>query len=142
MKRALAVILSVIMLLSCCTVAFAAEKATINDKGEKVLQFNEDGKFKILQINDTQDTDKLNKRTEAFIRAAVAQEKPDLVVIPGDVCNDIFLGANASRVKTSLRNLASLLNELQVPFAYTPGNHDHDKDDKVSTEQGRRPRHV
>ena len=75
MKRALAVILSVIMLLSCCTVAFAAEKATINDKGEKVLKFNTDGKFKILQINDTQDTDKLNKRTEAFIRAAVAQEK-------------------------------------------------------------------
>ena len=133
MKRALAVILSVIMLLSCCTVAFAAEKATINDKGEKVLKFNTDGKFKILQINDTQDTDKLNKRTEAFIRAAVAQEKPDLVVIPGDVCNDIFLGANASRVKTALRNLASLLNELKVPFAYTPGNHDHDKDDMVST---------
>ena len=135
MKRALAVILSVIMLLSCCTVAFAAEKATINDKGEKVLKFNTDGKFKILQINDTQDTDKMNKRTEAFIRAAVAQEKPDLVVIPGDVCNDIFIGANAKRVKQSLRNLASLLNELQVPFAYTPGNHDHDKDDMVSTRE-------
>ena len=73
MKRALAVILSALMLLSCCTVAFAAEKATINDKGEKVLKFNTDGKFKILQINDTQDTDKMNKRTEAFIRAAVAQ---------------------------------------------------------------------
>lgn len=123
------------MLLSCCTFAFAAEKATVNDKGEKVLQFNENGKFKILQINDTQDTDKLNKRTEKFIRAAVAQEKPDLVVIPGDVCNDIFIGANAKRVKTALRNLASLLNELKVPFAYTPGNHDHDKDDMVSTRE-------
>ncbi len=132
MKKALAIILSVILLLSCCATAFAAETATADDKGEQVLRFK-DGKFKILQINDTQDTDRMNKRTEEFIRKAVETEKPDLVVIPGDVCNDIFLGANAKRVKQALRNLAALLNELQVPFAYTPGNHDHDKDDMVST---------
>ena len=138
MKKLISLVLALCMLFTCCTVAFAADGTTpikVNDKGEQTLQFNENGKFKILQINDTQDTDKMNKRTEDFIRKAVAQEKPDLVVIPGDVSNDIFLGANAKRVKQSLRNLAALLNELQVPFAYTPGNHDHDKDDMVSTQE-------
>lgn len=132
MKKLISLFLAVLLLIGCCSIAFAEDAAT-GRKGDQTLKFNENGKFKIMQINDTQDTDKMNKRTEDFIRKAVAQEKPDLVVIPGDVCNDIFIGANAKRVKQSLRNLASLLNELQVPFAYTPGNHDHDKDDMVST---------
>ena len=131
MKKLISLCLAVLLMIGCCSVAFA-EDAAPGSQEETTLKFNENGKFKIMQINDTQDTDKMNKRTEDFIRKAVAQEKPDLVVIPGDVCNDIFIGANAKRVKQSLRNLASLLNELQVPFAYTPGNHDHDKDDMVS----------
>ena len=129
MKKLISLCLAVLLMIGCCSIAFAEDGAAA---GSKTLKFNDNGKFKIMQINDTQDTDKMNKRTEAFIRKAVAQEKPDLVVIPGDVCNDIFIGANAKRVKQSLRNLASLLNELKVPFAYTPGNHDHDKDDMVS----------
>ena len=133
MKKLISLCLAVLLMIGCCSIAFAEDGAAAGSKGETTLKFNDNGKFKIMQINDTQDTDKMNKRTEAFIRKAVAQEKPDLVVIPGDVCNDIFIGANAKRVKQSLRNLASLLNELQVPFAYTPGNHDHDKDDMVST---------
>ena len=132
MKKLISLCLAVLLMIGCCSVAFA-EDAAPGSQEETTLKFNDNGKFKIMQINDTQDTDKMNKRTEDFIRKAVAQEKPDLVVIPGDVCNDIFIGANAKRVKQSLRNLASLLNELQVPFAYTPGNHDHDKDDMVST---------
>lgn len=131
MKKLISLFLAILMIIGCCSVAFAEDAAT-GGKEAKTLKFNDNGKFKIMQINDTQDTDKMNKRTENFIRKAVAQEKPDLVVIPGDVCNDIFIGANESRVKQSLRNLASLLNELKVPFAYTPGNHDHDKDDMVS----------
>ena len=133
MKKLISLLLAVLLMLGCCSIAFAEDGAAAGSKEARTLKFNDNGKFKIMQINDTQDTDKMNKRTEDFIRKAVAQEKPDLVVIPGDVCNDIFIGANAKRVKQSLRNLASLLNELQVPFAYTPGNHDHDKDDMVST---------
>ena len=133
MKKLISLFLAVLMMIGCCSIAFAEDAAATGRKGDQTLKFNENGKFKIMQINDTQDTDKMNKRTEEFIRKAVAQEKPDLVVIPGDVCNDIFIGANEKRVKQSLRNLASLLNELKVPFAYTPGNHDHDKDDMVST---------
>ena len=138
MKKLISILLSLLMIFSAATVAFAAERELApmikvdEQTGAQTLKFREDGKFKILQINDTQDTDNMHKRTEEFIRAAVAEVKPDLVVIPGDVCNDIFIGANTKRVKQSLRNLGSLLSELKVPFAYTPGNHDHDKDEMVS----------
>ena len=137
MKKLISVLLCVVLLFSLGTIAFAGRELAPMIKvdeltGQQSLKFREDGKFKILQINDTQDTDNMHKRTEEFIRAAVAEVKPDLVVIPGDVCNDIFIGANTKRVKQTLRNLGSLLSELKVPFAYTPGNHDHDKDEMVS----------
>lgn len=137
MKKFISVLLCVVLLFSLGTIAFAGRELAPMIKvdeltGQQSLKFKEDGKFKILQINDTQDTDNMHKRTEEFIRAAVAEVKPDLVVIPGDVCNDIFIGANTKRVKQALRNLGSLLSELKVPFAYTPGNHDHDKDEMVS----------
>ena len=137
MKKFISVLLCVVLLFSLGTIAFAGRELAPMIKvdeltGQQSLKFKEDGKFKILQINDTQDTDNMHKRTEEFIRAAVAEVKPDLVVIPGDVCNDIFIGANTKRVKQTLRNLGSLLSELKVPFAYTPGNHDHDKDEMLS----------
>ena len=85
MKKLISLFLAALMMIGCCSIAFAEDAAATGRKGNQTLKFNENGKFKIMQINDTQDTDKMNKRTEDFIRKAVAQEKPDLVVIPGDV---------------------------------------------------------
>ena len=138
MKKIISVLLCAVLVFSLGTVAFAARELAPMIKVDELtnqqsLKFSEDGKFTILQINDTQDIQTMNKRTEEFIRAAVAEVKPDLVTIPGDVANDIFIGANTKLVKQCLRNLGSLLSELKVPFAYTPGNHDHDKDDMLST---------
>ena len=138
MKKLISVLLCVVLIFSLGTLAFAGRELApmikIDEQtGQQSLKFRDDGKFTILQMNDTQDIQTMNKRTEAFIRAAVAEVKPDLVVIPGDVSNDIFIGANTKLVKQCLRNLGSLLSELKVPFAYTPGNHDHDKDDMLST---------
>ena len=146
MKKTLSILLAILFMFSCCVVAFAEDEGapeepavTTTDlaaalEGVKTLQFNEDGTFKIMQINDTQDTDKMNKRTKEFIRAAVEKEKPDFIVVPGDILNDVFLFANAKRVKAALRNFGSLLNEFKIPFAVTMGNHDHDRSDaqKVS----------
>ena len=126
MKKVLSVVLALIMVLALCSAAFA-----VDEKEVKTLQFNEDGKFKIMQINDTQDTDKMHKKTEKFIKAALEQEKPDLVVVPGDIANDIFIGANAKKITTCMYNLGNLLNEAKVPFAITFGNHDHDRSDKL-----------
>ncbi|MBR3551932.1 MAG: metallophosphoesterase [Clostridia bacterium] len=151
MKKTISILLAILFMFSCGTAAFAADDgadpetpAATSDlaaalEGVNTLQFKEDGTFKIMQINDTQDTDKMNKRTKEFIRAAVKQEQPDLIVVPGDILNDVFLFANAKRVKAALRNFASLLNEFKIPFAVTMGNHDHDRSDaqKVSIQEMR-----
>ncbi len=125
MKKLLSIALSILMIFALCSVAFAAGTP---DK----LSFNEDGTFKILQLNDTQDIDNLNDKTVTFIKAAIAQEQPDLIVVPGDVLSDTFIGANQKRIKAALRELGDILNDAKVPFAVTFGNHDHDLEDKLS----------
>lgn len=126
MKKFLSVLLSLLMIFALCSVAFAAGTP---DK----LTFNEDGTFKILQINDTQDIDRMNKKTVAFLKAGIEQEKPDLIVVPGDMLSDVFIGANEKRIKKALYELGSIFNDAKVPFAVTFGNHDHDLENKVST---------
>ena len=128
MKKVLSVFLSLVMIFALCSVAFAADT-----NAEKALSFGSDGKFKIMQINDTQDIDRMNKNTVKFLKAALESEKPDLVVIAGDILSDMFTGANEKRVKKALRELGTILNDAKVPFATTPGNHDHALENVVST---------
>ena len=47
------------------------------------LKFN-NGKFRIMQIADTQDTNKTSPATVEFIRYSLKIVKPDLVVFTGD----------------------------------------------------------
>lgn len=128
MKKVLSLVLSVIMMLSLCICSFAAEE------GNAPLQF-EDGKFKIMQINDTQDTHNLNKRTAKLIRKAIETEKPNLVVVAGDMLYDAYLGANDKTIPEALRCLGDIFEETKTPFAVTFGNHDHDLEDKVSIKE-------
>ncbi len=127
MKKVLSLFLSLVMVFALCSVAFAAETPAVGE-----LKFNSDGKFKIMQVNDTQDIDRMNKRTVEFLKAALEAEKPDLVVVPGDILSDAFVGATEKRVKAAIRAFASIFNDAKVPFAVTPGNHDHDLEDVVS----------
>lgn len=126
MKKIFSAVLSLLMIFALCSVAFAAGTP---DK----LSFNEDGTFRILQLNDTQDIDKMNKKTVAFLKAAISQEQPDLIVVPGDMLSDMFFGATEKRIKKAIIALASIFNDAKVPFAVTFGNHDHDLEDKLST---------
>lgn len=126
MKKVFSLVLSLLIIFALFPSAFAAGTP------EK-LTFNADGSFKILQLNDTQDTDKMNKKTESFIKAAIAKEQPDLIVVPGDMLSDMFIGATPNRIRAALASLGALFNDAKVPFAVTFGNHDHDLEDKVST---------
>lgn len=129
MKKALSLILSVIMMLSFCVCTLAAEE------NDGALRFGEDGKFKIMQINDTQDTHNLRDRTAKFIKKAIETEKPDLVVIVGDMLYDAYLCANEETIPQALRCLGDIINETKTPFAVTFGNHDHDLEDIVSIKE-------
>lgn len=129
MKKIFSLILSAAMIFNFAVCTHAEEGS------KKVLQFGEDGKFKIMQINDTQDTHNLRERTQELIRKAIEEEKPDLVVVAGDILSDAFLCANDETIPQALRCLGDIFEETKTPFAVTFGNHDHDLEDKVSIKE-------
>ncbi len=99
----------------------------ISAKNESdTLQFNEDGKFKIMQVNDTQDTHRMNKKTAKFLNAALESEKPDLVVIVGDMLADFYPFATKEKLEKALYELGKIFDDAAVPFTMTFGNHDYD----------------
>lgn len=126
MKKILCVLLSLVMVLSFAVIGGAAEE-------EKVLKFREDGTFKILQINDTQDVGKgVDERMVKFIEAALDIEQPDLVVFVGDQLSDMYpFGTKEDMIK-AIDNIIAPLAERNIPFLVTLGNHDHDHFDVFS----------
>ena len=127
-RKIAALALCAVLLVSLMPIVFAADAAP-------ALQFDENGEFKILIVADTQDIDNMNKKTVAFLKAGIAQEKPDLIVVPGDMLSDMFIGATPKRIKKALTALGTIFNDAKVPFAVTFGNHDHDLEKKVSTKE-------
>lgn len=130
MKKTLSLILSLalIFLLSFGTYAKQVDS-------DKSLSFGNDGKFKIMQINDTQDTHNLNKRTANFIKKAIEAQKPDLVVFVGDMLSDVYIGATKNNIKKAIKCLTDIMDETKTPFAVTFGNHDHDLEDVLSIKE-------
>ncbi|MDR1979575.1 MAG: metallophosphoesterase [Synergistaceae bacterium] len=65
----------------------------------------------------------LDPRTTALMRAALDAEKPNLVVINGDLSgNDM----NAKDLQEYIRQMAAPVEERQIPWLVTFGNHDED----------------
>jgi len=88
------------------------------------LRFRPDGTFKVVQFNDTQDDELTDRRTVELIEKVLDQEKPDFVVINGDVIS----GGCASRleVKQAINNVVWPMESRRIPWAVTYGNHDED----------------
>lgn len=128
MKKLTAIILALLMAFSFAVVSFAADE-------KETLQFGEDGTFKIMQVNDTQDTNNINKKTVKFLKAALKSEQPDLVIIAGDMLSDMFIMPNEEKITEALSVLAGIFNDAKVPFAVTYGNHDHEYADILSIEK-------
>lgn len=93
----------------------------------KSLKFK-NGKFKIMQIADTQEIPAVSPDTIKLISAALDAEKPDLVVFTGDQIkgySSFFKGEKGkAKVEATLKALIKPLEERNVPFTMTFGNHD------------------
>ncbi len=91
------------------------------------LKFN-NGKFRIMQIADVQDTQRTSEATVRFIREALKAAKPDLVVFTGDQIKgygfNMMGGDSKKKVAQCLNNLLVPLDETGIPFTYVFGNHD------------------
>ncbi len=131
MKKLLSIILAVTFIVVLFVPALADE--TENDK---TLKFNDDGSFRIMQINDTQDMGRWgSKRTVEFIAKALDELKPDLVVIVGDQLSEYYFIANEKDMTLSIKNILKPMEERGIPFLMTLGNHDHDNIDKFTEDE-------
>ena len=92
------------------------------------LYFRADGKFRIMQVADTQDTQVTSKDTLAFLAAALDEAKPDLVVFTGDQFKgygvSFLLGEREANYKKAIDNLIAPLEQRGISFTFVFGNHD------------------
>lgn len=93
----------------------------------KKLRFK-NGKLKIMQITDTQDTQKTATDTVRLIEAALDAEKPDLVVFTGDQIKgygfNLAGGDGNEKARITIDKIIAPLEKRGIPFAVTFGNHD------------------
>ncbi|MBG6084565.1 metallophosphoesterase family protein [Zhihengliuella flava] len=88
------------------------------------VRFGADGKLRIVQFNDTQDTHLTDRRTIELIEKTLDSEKPGLVVLNGDVINGT--PSTDTEVKQAYNNVLAPIEERGIKFALTFGNHDED----------------
>lgn len=99
--------------------------------GATALRFNSDGRFKIVQFNDTQDDHLTDRRTIEFMGKVLDQEKPDFALINGDV---ITGGPEtAEQVYQAINNVVLPMESRAIPWAITFGNHDEDSLEESNT---------
>ena len=119
MKKLVALLIVAVMLITFAPFVSAEDK---------MLSFNSDGTFRIMQINDFQDTDKTNGDSLRFLEIILDKYKPDLVVLVGDQLASDFKPEKVTeeRIKTSLVNQLKPLADRNIPFLFTFGNHDRE----------------
>jgi hypothetical protein len=105
--------------------------AELND--DIKLQFNQDGKFKIVQFNDTQDDENIDRRTIQLMEKVLDTEKPDFVVLNGD---NITGGCDTPKeMKQAINNIAQPMEQRGIKWAITFGNHDEDSTSKSGLDE-------
>lgn len=86
------------------------------------------GKLKVMQISDLQDTKSTSVDTLRFVDDAIAKVKPDFIIITGDQLDVVGLwgkGEKAEKnVETAIRRLFSAIEKHNIPYVLTFGNHD------------------
>lgn len=92
--------------------------------GPRRLSFDASGAFKVVQLNDTQDNHTTDVRTIELIEKVLDSERPQFVVINGDVVNGDM--TTAQQVKQAYNNVVLPMEERRIPWAITFGNHDED----------------
>lgn len=94
----------------------------------KTLKFNKNGKFRILQISDLQDTKATSVDTLHFLEAAIPALKPDLIVLTGDQLDVVGVWGKGEALKKNVRKaLEGIMAPIRasgIPFLVTFGNHD------------------
>lgn len=83
------------------------------------LNFNKNGEFKIVQFTDTHIELKEQKNLEVYetIKKVLASEKPDFVVLTGDVVTE-------DNPQEAIRLISDIFEKAKTPWAIIFGNHE------------------
>lgn len=111
-KKVLSVLLVCLMLIGSVVTVSAAPK-------KHQLQFNSDGKFKIIHLTDIQDDYPMVPAAKQFIKEMLEVYKPDLVVLGGD--NTVSAKEDK---EASIKELCDIFVESGTYFTQVFGNHD------------------
>lgn len=92
------------------------------------IRFN-NGRLKVMQVSDLQDTKSTCVDTLRFIDSAIDRVKPDLILLTGDQLDVVGLwgkdkARNRQNVRRAIKGLFSVFEKHGVPYALTFGNHD------------------
>jgi hypothetical protein len=94
--------------------------SSANAQKKPVLRFNENGTFKIVQFTDSHLKVENKVRCDSVINtitSVINAEKPDLVVLTGDI-------ATSEDVKTAWAAVTKPMRDAGIPWAAVFGNHD------------------
>lgn len=98
---------------------------------DKKLQFNAQGKFKMVQLTDIHygEGDATDAENSRLISDIIDQERPDLVIVSGDVVSGYaWDGQTRPWAATQYDKLAQVLTQKNQYWATTAGNHDVEGD--------------
>ncbi|HLT62175.1 MAG TPA: hypothetical protein VK020_13325, partial [Microlunatus sp.] len=91
-------------------VSGSAQAAPKPDRG---LRFDQDGRFTIVQFNDTQDDEHVDRRTIELMEATLDSVRPDLVIMNGD---NISGGCEDARaMKQAMNNVVLPMERRSIP---------------------------
>ena len=99
--------------------------ADTQNQTDKTVRFDSDGKLKILHITDTHL--KLNHNADPtlwLVERACDSEKPDIVMLTGDI---VLNYDNAEDTKKMINALMNIFDSRNIPVAVTFGNHDSEQ---------------
>ncbi|MBQ3151707.1 MAG: metallophosphoesterase family protein [Clostridia bacterium] len=91
---------------------------------DTTLQFNDDGKFTIVQFTDTHTTDQPYPEMIALIEGMLDKYNPDLAVYTGDNVTGGWYMSTAYSVKQAIGHIVKPCEDRNIPFAIVFGNHD------------------
>ena len=103
----------------CLLVFFSIAGFVVNAQPSVKLYYNRIGEFKIVQFTDLhiELAEKKNLEVYETIPAVLAAEKPDFVVLTGDIVTE-------DNPQEAYQKLASIFENAKIPWAMVFGNHE------------------
>ncbi|NLZ48751.1 MAG: metallophosphoesterase family protein [Clostridiales bacterium] len=89
------------------------------------LAFRKDGTFKIVQFTDLHCGPSLDKPTSRLMKKVIKKEKPDLVILTGDIIDKKC--KNRKDIKKTITDIALIMEKRKIPWCIVFGNHDSER---------------